>query len=325
MVSWQAMHAERVEALRLLRKGVGFMVNRRLSGGLRRWRSNLLGGRDSAATSKALRHMRNRGLSKGWRAWDAMASERREALRLMRKGLGFMVNRELARGLSQLRARLETGNIMAKGMGHMMNRELSRGWRAWIAMLDERAEAMRLLRKGLAYMMSREVARGLSKWRHANETDDVLWRPRRTATTSSQSSSAGAAGCASADWRSARCATHSREHVPCVAHVERARAHLPLVLAQRAADFFMARGTVGAFHQWLERKKEADAVLERTFANAASILPIAGGRKLGVARGSRADGPRGGERSPQSPVPATPPPKKATPARPPARPRMVFH
>ena len=31
---------------------------------------------------------------------------------------------------------------MAKGLGHMLHREQSKGWRAWIAMIDERAEAL---------------------------------------------------------------------------------------------------------------------------------------------------------------------------------------
>ena len=86
----------------------------------------------------------------------------------------------------------------------------------------------------------------------------------------------------------------------------------PLVLAQRAASYFMAHSTVGAFHTWVTRKREADAALERTFASAAAILPIAGG----IA-------PTGGV--PPSPSPGTPPQKKATPARPASRPRMVFH
>ena len=80
----------------------------------------------------------------------------------------------------------------------------------------------------------------------------------------------------------------------------------PLGLARRAASYFMAHSTVGAFHTWVTRKREADAALERTFASAAAILPNAGG----IA-------PTGGV--PLSPSPGTPPQKKATPARPASR------
>ena len=36
-------------------------------------------------------------LSKGWRGWRAMIDERAEFLQLLRKGVSFMMNRELAK------------------------------------------------------------------------------------------------------------------------------------------------------------------------------------------------------------------------------------
>ena len=163
--------------------------------------------------------------------------------------------------------------------------------------------------------MSREVAKGMSKWRYSIETDDLA-----LAVKAQQQHKLGLFKAWRRRMRKRDLATRALQHA---LHSDLSRAWTtwnarervsPLVLAQRAAAFFMAHGTVGAFHAWVARKREADAVLERTFASAASILPIAGG----VA-------PTGGV-APVSPSPTTPPQKKAQPpARPPSRPRMVFH
>ena len=95
-------------------------------------------------------------------------------------------------------------------------------------------------------------------------------------------------------------------------------------LMRRAVAFFVARETVGAFHQWVANKREADAQMHLTFASAAAILPIAAVVRPATAP---ADGlesliaPTGASpaASPKKPPPATPP------KRPPARPRMVWH
>jgi hypothetical protein len=85
---------------------------------------------------------------------------------------------------------------------------------------------------------------------------------------------------------------------------------------------------VGGFHKWVAHMREADAAMHLTFASAAAILPIAAvNLKTGGALSSP-QGPTGGG-SPESEATAEPaspaPPKKATPRRPPARPRMIFH
>jgi hypothetical protein len=50
---------------------------------------------------KALGHLTNRGLSRGWGAWTEMLEERKAFLQLLRKGLSFMLHREVARALKK--------------------------------------------------------------------------------------------------------------------------------------------------------------------------------------------------------------------------------
>jgi len=141
--AWLEMVAERVAALKLMRKGVSFMLNRRLGAGLGSW----LGWMDDqqrhargrGSMGRALLHLKNRGLSRGWMAWHA--------------------NWAAARAKSKAKH-----DTMRKALGHLTNRGLSRGWGAWTEMLEERKAFLQLLRKGLSFMLHREVARALKKW-----------------------------------------------------------------------------------------------------------------------------------------------------------------
>ena len=40
---------------------------------------------------------------------------------------------------------------MRRSLGHLVNREQSKGWRAWIAMVEERAEALALMQRSLGH------------------------------------------------------------------------------------------------------------------------------------------------------------------------------
>ena len=89
--------------------------------------------------SRALLHLMNRELSKGWRGWSAFYEDlirKREALR--------------------------------RGLSHMLNRKLSGGWNAWCEMVAMKAEFMQLLRKGLAFMVNSKLALGYGSWLSAH-------------------------------------------------------------------------------------------------------------------------------------------------------------
>ena len=61
--------------------------------------------------------------------------------------------------------------------GHLVNREQSKGWRAWIAMVDERAEALALMQRSLGFMVNRKLGGGFASWReyvYGKPTDDPM-------------------------------------------------------------------------------------------------------------------------------------------------------
>ena len=64
--------------------------------------------------AKALRHLINREMSRGWVGWHTQWEEKRAKMESMRRSLG-----------------------------HALNRQLSAGWGAWVEMAVDRAEFMR--------------------------------------------------------------------------------------------------------------------------------------------------------------------------------------
>ena len=75
------------------------MMNRKLSAGWLSWAAMAAERRDAidrqAGTRSVLLHLANRKLSFGWNSWVEMAAARRRPLELVRRGLGFLVNRKL--------------------------------------------------------------------------------------------------------------------------------------------------------------------------------------------------------------------------------------
>ena len=128
--AWHEMAVERAEFMQKLRQGVGFMMNRKLGVGFGS-RERIFGQADDPM-AKALLHMMNRELSRGWVMWHSTWEEEKAKRESMRKSLG-----------------------------HLVNRQLSMGWRAWHEMAVERAEFMLKLRQGVGFMMNRKLGVGL--------------------------------------------------------------------------------------------------------------------------------------------------------------------
>ena len=132
------MAEEHAEFMQKLRKGLSMLVNRKLALGYKAWQERVFGVADDPM-AKALRHMMNRGLSRGlavlarelgggegearvdaqepWppgqpRAVEGlgrvveMAIGAREFMQKLRKGLSIMVNRKLALGFASWTATL---------------------------------------------------------------------------------------------------------------------------------------------------------------------------------------------------------------------------
>merc|ERR1711960_108548 len=121
-----------------------------MASGFMRWQRNIVTG---DAMGRAVRHMLNRGQSRGWHAWVEMWED------VLRK-----------------RAALR------QGLGHLLNRKLSMGWGSWREMIAERERFLQLLRRGLSFMLNRNLALGFGGWRAAHEL--ALARQRRAGNAS---------------------------------------------------------------------------------------------------------------------------------------------
>ena len=125
---------------------------------------------DPLRARRALRHLTNRQLSCGWHSWAAMATERREAMELMRRSLSSVVNRKLTMGFqSWLGANAADAvaqgqrDSLSKSLLHLLScldRELSRAVRQWANLLVT-AASMRL---AVRRMMHRSLAGALCAW-----------------------------------------------------------------------------------------------------------------------------------------------------------------
>ena len=122
--AWLEMAIERKELLQKTREGLSTMVNRKLALGFDRLTPAIAPREDHM--SKALEHVIDRGLSRGWMPWSEMAMERKAILQKLRKGVEKMVDRKLALG-----------------------------WRAWATTAAYRAELLQKLGKGLRRMTTR--------------------------------------------------------------------------------------------------------------------------------------------------------------------------
>ena len=100
---------ERAEALALMQRSLGFMMNRKLAAGISSWREYVYGKSGDDPMAKALRHMMNRELSRGWLVLFGLWEEAKAKRESMRRSL-------------------ESSKPRAIG----------KGWRAWITMVEER-------------------------------------------------------------------------------------------------------------------------------------------------------------------------------------------
>ena len=200
--SWVKMASEHAEIIRKLRKGLSFMINRKMALGFAGWLSTIghkqmreaqQGHMTKAAlhlmnrelsrgwttwyttwealkakcetTRKSLIHMLNRGLSRGWGAWLEMAIERADVLRTLRKGLSWMTIRELVLSFREWRSAIAPrDDPMSKALGYLMSRKLALGWTTWHSTWEEGAYRRSVLHRGVGHIVSRGLSRGWSAW-----------------------------------------------------------------------------------------------------------------------------------------------------------------
>ena len=97
-----------------------------------------------------------------------MIDERAEFLQLLRKGVSFMMNRELAKGVVGVMASvveaLNRQQLMRRAISRMVNAGLGRGFGAWLAKTEEAARAMESLRRSMGHAMNRGLSKGWTQW-----------------------------------------------------------------------------------------------------------------------------------------------------------------
>ena len=120
---------------------------------------------------RALNHMTNCQLSYGWNSWATMATERREAMELMRRSLSCLVNRKLIMGFQSWlvsnaadAVAQDQRDSMSKSVLHLLHRRLSRGWAGWQAHWHESSRKHESARRCLLFLAKRQLLRGWNSW-----------------------------------------------------------------------------------------------------------------------------------------------------------------
>ena len=189
--TWQQMASARAAFMAYLRRGFGWMSNRRLAAAWAAWCASceLWGRLDTVGTvavhrmlklerrrawaswmercrefellSRALGSARNRLLSLAIVQWIAVSNEldawweRRERVR------GHMVRRGLVRGLGAWRDFLS----FLRAARHLKNRRLSQAWRLWTLVASARAAALARIRRAGSAIANAELNLGWISWR----------------------------------------------------------------------------------------------------------------------------------------------------------------
>ena len=136
------MLEERTEALGKLRRGVSFIVNRKVAQALGSWRATLLHQQERAEQASTMRRavlrLKHGHLSRGFEGW-----------------------------VTTLEAAQRKVDAMRSSVRHMLHRQLSQGWGGWREMLTIRAAALAALRRSVMSLKHRKQRLGLSTWRDA--------------------------------------------------------------------------------------------------------------------------------------------------------------
>lgn len=195
--SWAESTFEHVERMTKLRACVSRMINDRLARGFATWHDRVSCMQEDP-TARAMRHLLHRGLSIGFRAWEAAAAERSRLYRCLKKGLRMFTNRALVEGFLSWTSRAGRGKRRAdkqadrmtgraaaafvsrsfvkawdawtdliwerrrvrKGLSRLINRQLSQGWSSWVSLVDER----RAMRRGAGFLFQRKASMAMASW-----------------------------------------------------------------------------------------------------------------------------------------------------------------
>eukprot|EP00964_Phaeocystis_antarctica_P017812 scaffold9882_cov27-Phaeocystis_antarctica.AAC.1 len=113
--------------------------------------------------SKSLLHLLNRKVSAGWTSLVVLATERREAMKLMCRSQQFLLSRKLAPAFQSWLAAIEAAGdgdrkkaSMSRALLHLLHRELSRGWVGWHAQWLEAMRKRDSASRSLLHLLNRK-------------------------------------------------------------------------------------------------------------------------------------------------------------------------
>ena len=139
------------------RKGFGHLRNRGLSLGWRSWVAYL---EQVSVMRRSLAGFRNGGLKRGFNAWYAWVEARYEMLELMRRGAGGVLGGPLNKAFNTWADRMSAPDPLRKAVAYFVSRALVA---AWIEMKRE-AETYRTVRRAMAALFNREKKKGMNAW-----------------------------------------------------------------------------------------------------------------------------------------------------------------
>ena len=129
------------------RKGFGHLRNRGLSLGWRSWVAYL---EQVSVMRRSLAGFRNGGLKRGFNAWYAWVEARYEMLELMRRGAGGVLGGPLNKAFNTWADRMSAPDPLRKAVAYFVSRALVA---AWIEMKRE-AETYRTVRRAMAALFN---------------------------------------------------------------------------------------------------------------------------------------------------------------------------
>ena len=151
--SWSLMATARADALELVRRSVSCAVSPKLAAWLLCWRdaavacANMMA--QNATMDHAVRRLLNMQLSAAWGSWTSKIATRAEALQLMRRGVAFIMRRELACGFSSWRAAVQACHEhdeqtmhLRQAVGRMLHGQTAAAWTQWASWSGERTRAL---------------------------------------------------------------------------------------------------------------------------------------------------------------------------------------
>ena len=123
--------------------------------------------------------MLNSGLAIGWNSWQAMVSERRAKLQVLRQGLGHWHNRAASaawmRWAEVVVETLLAKQAMRSALGHMLHRQLSAAFNEWKAWNDPMLNAeLRRIKDALQKGWNRWLERVVDGMRQT-QLQQMLW------------------------------------------------------------------------------------------------------------------------------------------------------